>query len=193
MRYFCLIFLAAICGCRSSASYPYMNLRHPIYMVAEKSFWSGCDKDPIGEEECRKLRVAQIYAGVNDWFRYFDKTTRPRVIIASKKELPSRSVNQVIYLKIKKGLCNDKDGQHDACYHIGHRARPEMVFDDSSHIYPSMVAHEFGHILGRNHDDFPQSVPSIMLPFVLHSSQVLPEDIEFVCKLHSECPPLVCK
>ena len=103
MRSFLIAFALVICSCGSSAQSfdwrpsviripflpSYLDLRHPIYMVTDKSFWSGCDKDPAGDKLCRAVRVTQIKEGVNQWFDYFDKADRPEAILVfSEAELP---------------------------------------------------------------------------------------------------------
>ena len=185
----CALFTAVVvlgfCGC---AKAPYFDLRHPIYMMTDQSFWSGCETDPIGEKVCRKFRVAQVDAGVDDWFRYFDEATRPQaVIVGSKAELPLDRINKaVIHLKIWAGHCGKGN---EACYIWKMNSSPELVFDGSSYIFPSLVAHEFGHALNRDHDDLPDGIFSIMLPLVLKTDYVLPADIELLCRIHTECPP----
>lgn len=165
---------------------PYLDLRHPIYMLAGKSLWLGCEKDAIGYEPCRAFRLKQINEGVDQWLDYFDKADRPRAaIIFSEDELPSNLENRVILLGIDPG---GECGKHKlgegyiACYR--HRI-PEIVFHSSSHITPRIMAHEFGHALGRDDNDVPEGTGSVMS--YNKPTKVLPIDIEMMCRLHSEC------
>ncbi|TSC83934.1 MAG: hypothetical protein G01um101413_737 [Parcubacteria group bacterium Gr01-1014_13] len=183
--FFIAIALVAICSC---GGVPYFDLRHPIYMVTEQSFWSGCEQDPTGYEACRASRVQQINDGVKQWFDYFGKANHPRaVILYSKNNLPSNRVNEdVIYLKIEAGFCGEGSF---ACYAYGASSSsyssPEIVFDNSFTITPRRMAHEFGHVLGRDDNDVPEGTGSVMsykLPTV-----VTPLDIEMMCRLHHEC------
>src|SRR5690348_15062600 len=101
----------AIFGC---AKAPYFDLRHPVYFKAENSFWAGCDKDPLGDEACRKNRIEQMYQGFDQWFDYFGKDDRPQaVFISSDKELPVHPVNSVIYLGMSDGFCGKITGKID--------------------------------------------------------------------------------
>ncbi len=183
--FFIAIVLVVICSC---ARAPYFDLRHPIYMVADKSFLSGCEKDPAGHEACRAVRVKKIYAGLSQWFDYFDEANRPQaVILSSKKELPSnRANNDVIYLKIEAGFCGNGNA---ACYAYGASSSsfssPEIVFEKSSEIAPRMMAHEFGHVLGREDNDVPKGTASVMSYKM--QIDVSPLDIQMMCRLHREC------
>lgn len=189
-----------MCGCSSRmersnlrpsvirASYlpSYLDLRHPIYMVTDKSFWSGCDKDPAGDKICRTVRVKQINEGVAQWFDYFDKDDRPYAkIVFSEAELPANLKNRVIHLGIDPG---GECGKHTlgkgyaACYR---HSIPEIVFQGPAEITPNIMAHEFGHALGRGDNDVPEGTSSVMS--YKKSSKVLPLDIEMMCRLHVEC------
>ena len=141
MRSFLIAFALVICSCGSSTQSfdlrpsvirtpflpSYLDLRHPIYMVTDKSFWSGCDKDPAGDKLCRAVRVAQINEGVGQWFDYFDKADRPEaVLVFSEDDLPSNLKNRVIHLGIDPGGdCGEVGKAYAACYR--HRI-PEIVF-----------------------------------------------------------------
>ncbi|TSC83935.1 MAG: hypothetical protein G01um101413_738 [Parcubacteria group bacterium Gr01-1014_13] len=198
MRSFLIaIGLFLVCGC-SSTQHPdlrpsvfrtsalYLDLRHPVYMLADKSLWLGCDKDPAGDDICRALRVKQINEGVQQWFDYFDKADRPEVaIFFSEEELPSNPKNRVIHLGIDPGGECGKEklgGSYVACYR--HKI-PEIVFDGSSRITPRIMAHEFGHALGRDDNDVPEGTGSVMS--YKTPTNVLPLDIEIMCRLHFEC------
>lgn len=179
--FFIAIAVFGICSC---ARAPYFDLRHPVYMVADKSLWSGCgEKDSAGYETCRAFRVKQIYSGLSQWFDYFDKANRPlAVIVYSEEELPANRVNSVIYLKIKAGCCGKGYAAHYDRWPV---SSPEIVFDRSFWITPRLVAHEFGHALGRGDNDVPEGTYSVMsykMP-----TFVLPRDIKMMCRLHHEC------
>lgn len=178
-------------GC-GAASYSYMDLRHPIYMVTDKSFWSGCEDDSAGYEHCRDFRIRRINSGVDQWFGHFAEATRPQVVIVhTQEELPFYTFNDPIYLKIKPGCCWQNNEFHPAWYDYGSN---QIVFDDPNYITTVIVAHELGHILGLDHDSMPPgtySVMSYILPTykVPVPSYVVPTDLEMMCKIHSECPP----
>lgn len=186
------LIILAILGICSCASGPYFNLRHPVYMVAEKSFWSGCEADPVGKEVCRESRILQVKNGMKQWLDPFDEAFRPQVfVLYSKDTLPWYTVNEVIYLKIEVGNCGkDANGKKKAgaCYGWDYPLSPlYIVFESSSHITSQVVAHEFGHALGRDDNDIPEGTGSVMsykMP-----TKVLPRDIEMMCRLHPECPP----
>jgi hypothetical protein len=165
---------------------PYLDLRHPIYMVTDKSFWSGCEKDPAGDKLCRAIRIQQIKEGVAQWFDYFDKADRPEIsLVFSEEELPSNLKNRVIHLGIDPGSQCGKEtlGKGSiACYR--HRI-PEIVFQGAGWITPRIMAHEFGHALGRGDNDVPEGTSSVMS--YKKQSKVLPLDIEMMCRLHVEC------
>lgn len=173
------------CGCYSN---PYLDLGEPIYMVTDQSFWSGCEADPAGYETCRANRIENVNRGIREWFSHFDEATRPQVVIVyTKEELPPNRVNEVIYLKIKQDGCWKDGKNHSACYRTSPDSSPTIVFDASVGIIPFIAAHEFGHALGRGHEDAPADVYSVMsytLP-----SQVVPVDMDLLCQIHGECPP----
>ena len=141
-----------------------------------------------GFEVCRAVRVQQVENGVNEWFKHFDLATQPQVVIVySKEELPPNLVNKVINIKVKSGGCFSDGKYHQGCFRYAYGKTPEIVFDNSTGIMPFLVAHEFGHALGRDHDDTAKDVYSIM-SYTLQS-YVVPVDIDLLCEMHSECPP----
>lgn len=184
-----LIIAIAFVGICSCAGAPYFDLRHPVYMVAEQSFWSGCEKDPAGYRACRVSRLKKVSDGANRWFKSFDKTTRPNVVvIPSKEKLPSNPVNEVIHLSIKTSFCNNGSA---ACYAFGWDSSfsgPEIVFVSPSGITSFLVAHEFGHALGLDHNPDADSVM-----FFQPKSTVTRPDVKMMCKLHKECRMLKLK
>ncbi len=181
---FTAIAVLGFCGCASIYTAPYMNLRHPIYMVTDPSFLTGCENDPAGYEACRMMRIRQVNNGVNLWFNHFDVATRPKVVIVnSEKELPAKLFNQVIYLKVEQGACTENGKEHPACYDW----ESNIVFDKPNNITPFLSAHEFGHVLGRSHRDTPKEIASVMSYDI--PSYVVPVDIDILCSIHSECPP----
>ena len=167
---------------------PYMDLREPIYMVTDSSFWIGCEDDGAGYEACRTLRVQQVENGVNEWFKHFDEATRPQVVIVySKADLPSNRGNDPIYIKIKPGYCPVATSTPNAAACYSYQSST-MIFDSSENITPRTSAHEFGHALGRGDNDVPENVYSVMSS-THDSEQVVPIDIKIMCKMHPECPP----
>lgn len=169
----------------------FINVRKPIYLVAESSFWSGCDNHPDGDSVCRALRVEQVLEGAREWFNYFDEADRPMVIFAySTAEVPARTVNAPIYLKIEKDYCGFTEEKiaYPACYKNYFGSPPAIIFDLPEEIAPH-IAHEFGHALGRKHNDMPEEAFSIM-SYIQQAFHVLPIDIKIMCQTHTECPPM---
>jgi len=182
-----LFFLIMFLGLSGCVSPPYMNLRQPIYMITDHSFFAGCEEDANGPAACKEWRILQVKRGVSDWFEHFDEPTRPQVIIvASNGDIPDDSENTPIHLQIQSGYCNDSDGAHPACYHYSYDSEPSIVFDSHVNIDPFLSAHEFGHALGRDNDDTPEKVGSVMSYSI--PTYVLPIDIQMLCELHDECP-----
>lgn len=170
----------------------YINLRHPIYLVIDESFWSSCEDDPAGYAACRINRIEQINNGADDWFKHFDEATRPQVVIVySKADLPSNPTNNPIYLKIKMGFCGmaTKTQIAAACYTDMFLSPPAIVFNLPENIISSHFAHELGHALGRGHTDTSENVYSVM-SYTLRSDHVVPTDIKILCETHPECPPI---
>lgn len=182
---FIAIALAAMCSC---VKVPYFRLDKPFYFEADQSFWSGCNKNYPHYEDCREYRIKQIYAGINEWFKYFDKADRPQVVvILSEKQLPAHLVNSVIHLKISGDLC---EKWMAACYQ-GHKfiwssvIKISVVFKTAAEIIRDSIAHEFGHALGRKDNDVPEGVDSVMS--YTHPTSVTYLDFKMMCKLHYEC------
>ena len=184
MRSFLIaVALIGICGC---ASRPYTNLRRPIYMVADQSFWFGCDEEPRGYDACRAFRVKQIYDGVEQWFGYLDSTVRPFVaVVYSEEQVPPSTEKSVIYLRIELGFCGDRSAACYAWSTDSASSGPEIVFESAREITANLAAHEFGHALGRDDNDVPNGVHSIMSYTLI--SPVTPLDFEMVCSKHPEC------
>lgn len=183
---FMAIVLCITCSC--AGKYPYIDLRHPIYMVTDKSFWAGCEEDPAGYESCRNDRITKIRVGANQWFNYFDSAARPRVVIVrTKEELPPHRVNKVIYLKIDKDLCGmaTRTIIAAACYDWWDSSALKIVFRDESFIISRLAAHELGHALGRDDNDVPIGTGSVMS--YTNPTKVLLSDIKMMCRLHREC------
>lgn len=188
--------LAVICSCASTntdtdtgttativrAPRLYFDLRYPIYMVIDQSFWSGCEKDPAGDKACRALRLKNIHAGVNQWLDYFDKTARPLVPIFSLGEQPpANRVNKIVRIRLLPDYCGK---EALACWSEWANP-PNIVFVHSQWITPRIMAHEFGHVLGRGDNDVPKGTSSIMS--YDNQKVVEPLDIKMMCALHREC------
>lgn len=182
--FFFIIFLG-LGGCYTQ---PYMNLRQPIYLVTDHSFFSDCQDNPKGPAACKEQRILEVKKGVNDWFKHFQESSRPEVIfVASGDNVPDDSENKPIHLRIQSGYCGSDGEAHPACYHHSYDSDPAIVFDNYAEITPLMSAHEFGHALGRDNDDTPEEIGSVMSYSV--PTYVLPIDIQLVCDAHDECPP----
>ena len=195
MRQFMLI-ATLVSGLSACASPPQFDLTERFYMVTAPSFSAGCENDPAGYEVCYAGRIKMVRNGVNEWFKHFDEATRPQLfIVGSEDELPSDLANPVIHLKVEHNGCWADGKYHMACYHWEPGESPEIRFDASADIMldlvpfliPSLVAHEFGHALGLEHNDIPEGTNSVMSPSV--QSYVLPTDIDLLCAIHAECPP----
>lgn len=165
-------------------------MRKPIYFVTDQSFWSGCNDFPDSNEACRTLRIEQINNGINEWFNYFNEAVRPQIVIVySNADLPSNAANKPIYLKIKKDYCGQDNEKktYPACHKVQLDSPHTIIFDSPEEIAPH-IAHEFGHALGRKHNDMPEGAYSIM-SYLFQSPHVLPLDIKIMCETHTECPP----
>ena len=173
-----------------------IDLREPIYLVIDESFWHECKYDLETEDECRESRVQQIRDGADSWFRHFDGATRPKVVIVySEDDTPFLPVNSPIHIGLKNGYCElNKNGKpFVACYNDNPWSSPTIVFNTPDNITSAVFAHELGHALGRSgkHNDVAAEVYSIMSygPRDSESEYVLPTDIKILCKMHPECPP----
>lgn len=181
------LFVLTTCGCGG----PYMNLRQPIYLVPRENFWSGCESDPDGYKACQSLRVKQVNIGINAWLNYFDKHSRPVVIVvASNQDVPFYTVNEPIYLGIDKDYCEEVfDGRKcEACYRYSWYRNTEIIFSSAENIATAMD-HEFGHVLGRDDNDVPKGTTSVMS--YSHPGAVSPLDFAMMCRLHRECTVVV--
>lgn len=178
---------------------PLIDLRFPVYLITERSFFLDCDKesalicvnDPAcALAACRKRRIDEVKNGIDDWFKHFAEPTRPRAfIVASRDEIPLGAKNPPIYLRVRSNDCNNRDGtKNSACYFKKDGSEPAaIVFDEPCHIGAQLSAHEFGHALGRDDNDVPTCIGSVMSYTI--STDVLPVDMEKMCALHPECPP----
>lgn len=184
--FFLFVFLGLV-GC--SATAPYVDLRHPVYLVTDKSFFAECEKYSDGPAACKEKRIHEVRRGVNGWYRHFAEPTRPKVfIVASENEIPPDAFNEPIYLRIDKDRCKE-GGASDpaACFIFGHNILSSIVFESPRFISPFIAAHEFGHALGRDDNDVPVGIGSVMSYAI--PTYVLPIDLEKMCALHAECPP----
>ena len=174
-----LVLAIALTGCGTR---PYLDLREPMYLVPKKSFWTGCEKHPLGPQVCRMRRVAEVFNGVYEWFRYFHPDHRPKVVLVlSVENLPANSFNELIYLAVDKNGCG-KDAE--ACYNYRWYRETQIVFVSIGQIGNAM-AHEFGHVLGRDDNDVPEGVFSVM-SYDKHS-RVTRRDFAMMCRKHHEC------
>lgn len=183
---------------------PFIDLRHPVYLITDKSFFLDCEKESAlicvndlacALADCQKRRVDEVKKGIDDWFKHFAEPTRPRAFVfASRDDVPKGEKNSPIYLRIVYGICDDRNGgKSAACYSSKDGSDPAIIyFDEPGTVYALIMAHEFGHALGYNHRDVPKTrqglVESIMTP-VPTAETVLPWDLAVVCKIHAECPP----
>lgn len=173
----------------------YQNLNEPIYLVLEESLWANCDNYVRTTSACRKDIESFIQAGVDDWFKHFDKSYRPKaVIVFSLEDVPADTVNRPIHVSMKKNGCFFKDKTNNDDPAIGHPAcfsldsgYPEIVLSESGAFTIPTAAHEFGHALGLSHPS-SESTFSIMSPHG-RGNRVLPIDMITLCTLHDECPP----
>lgn len=185
--------LAVICNCAGKNTNTdsavvtrrpelYYNLRYPIYLVVDESFYFGCEQSPTDEAACRALRLQHIKEGVNEWLDYFDDANRPKVVFfPSTEKPPSDSANKTILVRMQSVIC----GRAALACWFERKDPPEIVFANRRWIIPRIMAHEFGHVLGRGDNDVPAGTVSIMS----YNTQkaVEPLDIKMVCKLHREC------
>lgn len=189
MRSFSIIVvLATMCSCVKA---PYFRLDKPLYFEAEQSFWSGCEQDAKGDKACRESRIEQVYAGVKQWFDYFDKSVRPQVIfVSSKKQLPAHTVNHVIRLGISKTFCGKDvygDGPAGACYgwKTIFSTITRIILRDASQIISDSIAHELGHAFGLD-DNYAPAVYGSVMSYSM-PTPVTSFDVKKVCELHREC------
>ena len=186
--FFTIVTLALFCSCaavntdktESPKSPPdlYYDLREPIYLVIDESFWSGCEKDVV----CRASRLRQINGGIDEWMDYFEDSSRPQVLIfSSKDELPVEGVNKIIHVQLQPEIC----GKTALACWFAHTKPPKIVFAHQQWTTPCIMAHEFGHVLGRDDNDVPEGVKSVMS--YATQKMVEPLDFKMMCKLHAEC------
>lgn len=180
-----LTFLVCLGGCIPRQR---MDLRQPIYLVTDPSFFSGCKSDRKGPAICKEWRLYQVKLGINDWLKHFDEPMRPQTIIVySHDDVPESAENPVIHLRVRKGYCDEgTPPQVAACFHYIYRGEALFVFEAGNEIDAQTVAHEFGHALGREHEDTSEDIGSVMSSS--RRTRVLPIDITLVCQLHEECP-----
>lgn len=168
---------------------PFFDLREPIYLVAEDSFWQGCNEDPDGYEACAAERSAIIYESVDMWFRHWPAETRPRAIfIGREQDIPGS--NKPVYLKIDETECRSSPGAIAAsCFSWGSADPVKIIFKEPKYITVYIMTHEFGHVLGLDDNSVPDEKVSIM-SYGLWEVCVVPLDIEMVCEIHPEveCP-----
>ena len=144
-------------GCVVEA--PYMDLTQPIYLVAEESFFSGCEDHSDGLEACQQERIGEVEKGVGGWFKHFAEPTRPQVfIVMSRADVPNNAQNTPIHLRIEKDFCAQV-----ACYYNDWGVEPSIVFNNRGALFPIMASHEFGHALWLGHD-VPEGRRSVMTP-----------------------------
>lgn len=202
--FFNAVVVTLICGCAHGAKtqpiqiQPYFDLRQPVYVYADESFWLGCEGDAAGDEACRNFRIKEIYKGFDQWFRYFLKFNRPKAIfVLTDKDMPEHPVNPVIHLGISEDFCGDADivetivpKPAGACYSwdkdefISHNT-VRIVFKNITQLYDRTVAHEIGHAFGRGHRDLPRGTGSVMSYH--KKTDVTPLDLKTMCKMHHEC------
>ncbi len=179
---FFFIFFLWLGGCIPKQ---HIDLRRPIYLITDPSLFSGCKKDIKGPAICKEWRLYQIRKGVNNWFKHFDEPMRPRVfIVPSHDDVPVDATNTVIHLQISKDYCESFNAA--ACYHYKYRNESLIVFVSWKDITARVFAHELGHAFGREHDDTPEEIGSVMSYSV--PTYVLPVDITLLCQMHDECP-----
>ena len=175
-----LIVLSILAGCNP----PHYDLREPIYLVPEESFWQGCEDDPDGYMACHAERQYIVYAGIYQWFRHFDWDTRPvAIIIFPEENVPDDAVNEVIKLRIG-GDTNCKGGWA-ACYDWSIGQHPRITFRDPKYEDVPKMAHEFGHAIGSlGHVEGRLSIMTSPIAFY-----VTADDVAEMCAANGTCPP----
>ena len=169
-----------------------VDFRYPIYIVPDKSFWSGCQDPSIANGKiCRSSRMAAIKDGTNEWLRYFPKNTRPVVSIVEKQDLPAKPKNHPIYLMVDHSGCKEAEIPKDLILLACYKSSSEIVFIKSDNITSRLVAHELGHAFGIDHTVLlnPDGSHTIMSE-PIKSDYVTFIDILFLCGRHPEvkCP-----
>ncbi|MEK7211796.1 MAG: hypothetical protein AAB731_04120 [Patescibacteria group bacterium] len=132
---FLSIMLVFTAGC-----YPKFNLREPVYLVATKSFFEGCE-----DEACRERRLNTIRVGAEMWFLQCEGENKPRVVIVS--EPPKKSKNEPIYVEVDRNL------ESPAAFEWFPRPLRIVLRNITLGLIPQYyIGHELGHaFLGRRH------------------------------------------
>ncbi len=160
----------------------YYDLRQPFYLVVDESFYVGCDQALANETACRALRLQHIKEGVNQWLDYFDDSNRPQgVFFPSTENPPANRVNKTIHVGMQSIIC----GKAALACWFANKEAPKIVFAARRWIIPRIMAHEFGHVLGRGDNDVANGVSSIMSYNT--QKKVEPLDFEMMCNMHPEC------
>lgn len=175
-----LALLSGLFGCGR----PHFDLRHPIYLVADDSFWNGCGDDPAGYTSCQQGRIETVYHGIGIWTKHFSEPTRPKVLLVyPAANVPADAVNEPIFLMIDEGSgCDGK--KWVACYQWGPARTTSIVFRHQTGISPLIVAHEFGHAIWMG--DHIHDRVSIMEPMI--TFYVTPLDVSEMCAVNGACP-----
>lgn len=162
------------------------DLSESVYLVPDSSFFSGCDEDPAGEKICHDLRIGQIGYGIKKWTRYFDQDSKLElVILGSEADLPAQRKNRFVYLKLAPGLW--ECAGHPACYYntgMDHKSGPVISFDGFANITCGYAEHEIGHVFGRDDNDVPAGVRSVMS--YAFPADVTPLDFQILLAMHPE-------
>jgi hypothetical protein len=172
--------LSVLAGCNP----PHYDLTKPIYFVAEKSFWDGCEEHSGGYMACMAEREHIFHLGLNQWFRHFDSATRPVGIMVYPEEMvPDDAENEVIKLRV--GEDDNCHGKWVACYSWTIGSHPTIVFRDPKYEDVYKIAHEFGHAIGSLGHVTDRM--SIMSP--TGNTFVTPLDMTEMCAVNGTCPP----
>ncbi len=166
-----------------------LDLREPVYLVPDESFFAGCDsRYSIDEMTCRQSRINTVEVAVESWQKRLPVSSS-NISVVVVEDAPALLHNRLVHLSVRANGCSEVHLPATLTLLACYKRYGEIVFLSVENITLKVTAHELGHAFGLDHfgDNIVNSncqKPIMSEP--IGSDRVTTVDVNELCRLHPE-------